>query len=52
MHAIAFVLGAYTAAYKTLGVEEQPVLRDVPAARLARDYLEALGVLDDEERAV
>jgi hypothetical protein len=30
---------------------ERDVLRDVIAARLAADYLEALGVLDEQERA-
>jgi len=50
-HASALVLGAYQAACLTLTPAERDVLRDIVAARLAKDYLESLGVLDDLERA-
>jgi hypothetical protein len=52
-HATTLVLGAYAAACRTLTPAERDVLRDIIAARLAADYLEARGELgtDDVERA-
>jgi hypothetical protein len=49
--AIALTLGSYAAACQLLRADEREVLRDIVAARLARDYLEALGVLEDRARA-
>ena len=49
--AVSLVLGSYAAACRVLPPAERDVLRDVIAARLARDYLETLGVLDEQERA-
>jgi hypothetical protein len=50
-HAIALVLGAYAAACGNLTQAERDVLRDVIAARLARDYLAERGDLETWERA-
>jgi len=49
--AVQLVLAAYTAASRTLTAAEREVLRDVIACRLARDWLEEIGVLDERERA-
>ena len=44
--AIRLVVEAYVAAIRTLDANERDVLRDVIAARLAHDYVEAIGALD------
>jgi hypothetical protein len=48
--AVALTLGAYAAACRLLTADERETLRDIVAARLARDYLEARGGLDEQER--
>lgn len=49
--AIRIVLGAYTDQLPFLTAAERDVLRDVIAARLARDYLADLGELARSRRA-
>jgi hypothetical protein len=49
--AIVMVIGAYAAAFNRLTAAERDVLRDVIAARLARDYLAERGELDTWETA-
>jgi hypothetical protein len=49
--AIQLVLGIYTVAARSLTPAERDVLRDVIACRLAADWLEESGVLDERERA-
>jgi hypothetical protein len=49
--AVEIVIGSYRAACQTLTAAERDVLRDIIATRLAADWLEQLGVLDEEERA-
>jgi hypothetical protein len=46
--ATAIVIDSYRAALKTLTAAEAEALRDTLAARLAADYLAALGAFDDE----
>jgi hypothetical protein len=49
--ATAIVVGSYRAALRTLTPREADALRDVLCAAIARDYLTAIGALDDEARA-
>lgn len=49
--ATALVLGAYQAACRTLDAREREALRDIIAARLAKDYLEALEIAERERAA-
>jgi len=49
--AVAITLGGYAAACQMLTADEREVLRDIVAARLAKNYLEGLGALHDKERA-
>ena len=49
--AVSVAVGSYRAACRLLDTEERAILRSVLASAIARDAADAIGTLDNEERA-